>query len=384
MNIPKRQGTYTLNIGQKTIKIDIHPESVRLSKMDLIGTSRTIGGYKYETKYDVKVFDSDNNLIDRESTFDQSEYASFISSHVAKENNVNVNPKDIMDKLYMKIQREFAYIYGCKFGGIVRNKMKFTYYMEVQDPQDIVNYFDSIGIVCKVAPKRKPIRAAMCWAASVYLPLDYNINENKTRNNMKRTIRLRESEFRQMIAESILKTLNIPSDKYNDFEMDRDEAEKLGKEICDSIEAGEYDNELENILQNRPWHVFKFGAQFPYYERIDDAAYERKCLIDKEYALSHGKDTDYPDRNSIFHPDYTEIAMKHRANPNKYDDHDTNYHMWRHKQNMINQRRRDNRWQKSSDSRPLHRKGSLNRAMDESVNRKINRIVSESIRRNLR
>ena len=35
-----------------------------------------------------------------------------------------------------------------------------------------------------------------------------------------------------------------------------------------------------------------------------------------------------------------------------------------HKNDMINQRRRDNRWQKSVDSRPLHRKGSLNRAFD--------------------
>ena len=31
------------------------------------------------------------------------------------------------------------------------------------------------------------------------------------------------------------------------------------------------------------------------------------------------------------------------------------------KNDTINQRRRDNRWQKSADSRPLHRKGSLNR-----------------------
>ena len=31
------------------------------------------------------------------------------------------------------------------------------------------------------------------------------------------------------------------------------------------------------------------------------------------------------------------------------------------KNDAINQRRRDNRWEKSADSRPLHRKGSLNR-----------------------
>lgn len=38
----------------------------------------------------------------------------------------------------------------------------------------------------------------------------------------------------------------------------------------------------------------------------------------------------------------------------------------------------------AADSRPLHRKGSLNRAMDESFKRKINRIVSECLKRNLR
>lgn len=43
------------------------------------------------------------------------------------------------------------------------------------------------------------------------------------------------------------------------------------------------------------------------------------------------------------------------------------------------QKEKDERWQKSADSRPLHRKGSLNRAMDESINR----IVSQTLRKHI-
>lgn len=201
---------------------------------------------------------------------------------------------------------------------------------------------------------------------------------------MKRTVRLKESELKHMIGESVQKVINEMDANSDDL----DEQERIAKEISQSIETGEYDDKLDDILQNKSWKVFNFGAQFPFYEIIDDAAYERKCLIDKEYALSHGKDADYTERNSVFHPNYTEIGMKYKVNPNKYDSHNTDYLMWRHNQNMKermkNQRIKDKRWQKSADSRPLHRKGSLNRAMDESINRKINRIVSESIRRNIR
>ncbi len=198
---------------------------------------------------------------------------------------------------------------------------------------------------------------------------------------MKQTIKLRESELKRMIAESVKRVINEMDANSDDL----DEQKRIAKEICQSIETGEYDDKLDDILQNKSWRVFNLGAQFNFYERIDDAAYERKCLIDKEFALSHGKDADYPDHNSVFHPNYTEIGMKHMANPNKYDSHNTDYLMWRHNQNMKermkNQRIKDKRWQKSADLRPLgNRKGSLNRAMDETINR----IVSECLKRNLR
>jgi hypothetical protein len=210
MNIPKREGKYTLKIGRNTAEIDIHLEAQRMNRLDMIGAGirSRIGGYTYEPKYDVNILDSDGNVIDSISTFEPSEYTSFISSHVAKENNMNVNPKAVMEKLCMKIQREFAYVFQSKFGGIVRNRMKFTYYMEVKDPQDIVNYFDSIGIVCKIAPKKKSVRAGLCWAASVYLPLDFDINSlDESRRLNKRVMRLTESDLRRIVSDAVSKIL---------------------------------------------------------------------------------------------------------------------------------------------------------------------------------
>jgi uncharacterized protein YcgL (UPF0745 family) len=42
------------------------------------------------------------------------------------------------------------------------------------------------------------------------------------------------------------------------------------------------------------------------------------------------------------------------------------------------------KYSRQADTRPLHRKGSLNRAMGESLNRKVNRIVSECLKRHTR
>ena len=223
MNIPKRQGVYTLNLGQKTIKIDIHPDSVRLSKMDLLGSGQTIGGYKNETKYDVKVFDSNNNIINQKSTFDENEYIGFISRLICDENGTPSNPKEIMDKIYMKIQKDLdLWVKKEVFNGIVKGKMKMTFYIDDWDrnmgccyePQKLVDYFDSIGISCKVSPKKKQYRAGSVWVTTLYLPFDYNITENKTRNNMKKILRLTESDLHRIVKESVKRV--IKEEHYND------------------------------------------------------------------------------------------------------------------------------------------------------------------------
>ena len=48
-----------------------------------------------------------------------------------------------------------------------------------------------------------------------------------------------------------------------------------------------------------------------------------------------------------------------------FDDQAENDLEQMHKNDIINQRRRDNRWQKSADSRALNRKNSLNRAFEK-------------------
>lgn len=219
MNIPKREGKYTLKLGRNTAEIDIHLEAQRMNRLDMIGAGirSRIGGYKYDPKYDVNILDSDGNIIDSVSTFDESKYTSFITSHVAKENNMNVNPKVIMEKLYMKIQREFgAWVRKESFNGIVRNKMKMTYYIDnwncdrgcYYDSHELVDYFDSIGLVCKVAPKLKEYRAGSVWVTTVYVPLDFDINsldESRRLNN--RVMRLTESDLREIVSDAVSKIL---------------------------------------------------------------------------------------------------------------------------------------------------------------------------------
>ena len=214
MNIPKKQGVYTLNIGQKTIKIDIHLDSVRLTKMDLLGNRRAMGGYKNETKYDVKVFDSNNNIINQISTFDDSEYVGFISKLIADENGIPSNPNKIMDKIYMKIQKDLGlWVQKADFNGMVKGKMKMTFYIDDWDrnmeccyePQKLVDYFESIGISCKVSPKKKQYRAGFVWVTTVYVPFDYNITENIMN---KKVIKLTESNLHKIIKESVSRILN--------------------------------------------------------------------------------------------------------------------------------------------------------------------------------
>ena len=77
------------------------------------------------------------------------------------------------------------------------------------------------------------------------------------------------------------------------------------------------------------------------------------------------------------HTDY--YAAPHRDSDQMYKD-DAEFNKREHNK----QTAADKRWMNAADSRPLHRKGSLNRAMEESTNKRIDRIVSECIKRNFR
>ena len=216
MNIPKKEGTYRLNLGQNTIKIDIHNEAVRLNKLDKLvsGSKNMFGGYRNEPKYDVKVLDTDGNVIDSKSTFNIEDYESFVSSLVAKENNITANPKEIENKLYLKIQKDFgALVTKSNFNGFVKNNMKMTFYVDnwnadkgyFYDSQELVDFFEKMGLICKVAPKKKEIRASTCWVVSVFVPLDYNLNETR---NMKKVFRITEQELHNIVKDAVKSVLN--------------------------------------------------------------------------------------------------------------------------------------------------------------------------------
>lgn len=238
---------------------------------------------------------------------------------------------------------------------------------------------------------------------------------------MRRTIKLSESELKRMISESVKRTLNEWDEYYQPDEFDMMSAdEQKAHEICDRINNGKYDNILDKILS--------YGGAASYFDLessdyaagwVSDAAFERKCIIDKDFAFKRGwrKYQDYPNTWDDKHPSrssrlerYSDETNKNRFNNvdkdklgDKYwsdkearDLHSKYPSMYNKKgelrggpfgkraEDIIDMAQKAVYGTDQADKRPLHRKGSLNRAMDESVNRKINRIVSESIKRNLR
>jgi hypothetical protein len=101
-----------------------------------------------------------------------------------------------------------------KFNGIVKNKIKYTFYVDdwnpkiggIYDPNEIATYFEKLGAVCKIAEKKKNVRAGQCWVAAIYLPLDFSLNESK--NMRKQIIRLTESDLHRIIKESVKKIIS--------------------------------------------------------------------------------------------------------------------------------------------------------------------------------
>ena len=147
---------------------------------------------------------------------------------------------------------------------------------------------------------------------------------------MKQTIKLKESELKQMIAESVRRILK---------------------------ESGEYYTVRPN--------------SFAKDDRLAAKGYV------KNSANMPNPDYDDVSPYSDYRGDY--YAAGERDSEKMFNDNEK-----LSKKEKISQKAADRRWQKAADSRPLHRKGSLNRAMEESMNRKIGRIVSECIRRNIR
>ena len=215
MNIPKRNGHYEIKTGSNTIVVDIETVGVRMSKLDKIeaGDRSRIGGYKYVPKYNVKVLDANGNVIDSlpdYNSYDENEYVNFISSFIGKEVGASVSPDKLRQDLVFKFQQDTGmYVMDSKFNGIVKNKIKFTFYVDDwhpdrggrYDPSEISAYFEKLGAVCKIAEKKKNVRAGQCWVASVYLPVDFRLDESKKAS--KRLIRLTENDLHRIVKEVV-------------------------------------------------------------------------------------------------------------------------------------------------------------------------------------
>jgi hypothetical protein len=221
MNIPKKEGKYTLNVNGKTIDIVIRYISEKMNRGEMIGMGIVshIAHYKTVPEYLVKITNSNGDILDKLTTSDEYKYQEFLSSFISKENGATVNPEKISQELGWKFEKDAdAIVVNSKFNGIVKNSIKITFYFELRDIYDVeeamkkvVPYFENLGIKCKMAPKKKRIRSWNCFVASLYLPLDYNLNENKqykrNTNMNKKLIRLTESDLHRIVKESVKKIL---------------------------------------------------------------------------------------------------------------------------------------------------------------------------------
>ena len=181
---------------------------------------------------------------------------------------------------------------------------------------------------------------------------------------MKRTIRLTESEFRNMISESVkrvLKENNIPNpmggpedriNPYPEYAQDFDDEEPM----------------LPIPNKQRLHTLDRTTDAFGDWQKGDHAYYDDGEV----YPSAEWSDTDMYGKPAHY-SQWTKDADEELEKMQKQLFKDSLDKQWKNTKDI-------EKYTKQADSRPLHRKGSLNRAMGEAINR----IVSETIRKNFR
>jgi hypothetical protein len=135
-----------------------------------------------------------------------------------------------------------------KFNGIVKNKIKITYCVESfrADPNTIKGYFEKIGGECKVADKLKKVRASQCYVVTVFLPLNFKLDESRRMN--KKLIRLTESDLHRIIKESAKKVISEISWQKSDSAVGKSEYFDWSSDVLKDIK--EIRDYLENYASN--------------------------------------------------------------------------------------------------------------------------------------
>ena len=179
-------------------------------------------------------------------------------------------------------------------------------------------------------------------------------------------------------------------DDYDDYEnyddMQFAYAQQKSSELIDDINNGLYDDKLDKLIDT-DWVFSELGIDpniaWDYVMNIVDSAHDRKCVIDKNYALKYGKDSSCPSKHSEAHPSMSSY-LSGKGNLNRYnfprynlknDDEwgggDTLYKKYpsifkkdgTFRKNSIKALNKELFGTDQYDKRPLHRKGSWNREL---------------------
>ena len=197
----------------------------------------------------------------------------------------------------------------------------------------------------------------------------------------KQVIRITENELKRIVNESVQTILREYVD--SDYEYDGfDHSNAIAEKVINDIYDGLYDDKLDNFMDS-DW-IFSnlnidMGEGWKAMQMIKDAATDRKCLIDKDFAFKNGMDSSHV-QNRFPSKDWAVTS----GNQNRYNlTRDGNTHLddniWREHERSDAFGKFPNTFTKKGDvrknanpnkdlygtdqfdKRPLHRKNSANR-----------------------
>ena len=176
------------------------------------------------------------------------------------------------------------------------------------------------------------------------IPLNENKQYNKNRN-MKQTIKLSESELKRVIVESVKRVINEVWDIDDNGVIDYDEFGRAkNRSYADVRGLGRgLASDTKKLLRNTPHRDFRAETNY-------------------QYKLNEPNGREFSDDSGEWlRPSDWFVRGADGWNDDEFNDYDKQIG----NKHGTNTSAADRRWEKAADSRPLHRKGSLNRAMDE-------------------
>ena len=221
---------------------------------------------------------------------------------------------------------------------------------------------------------------------------------------MKNRIKLTESQLNKVIRESVKKVLKetrfdyIDLDPYEYDEMIENDYRSRAERAYHDIRNGDYDDIVPQWASGKRDAYddldldIDLGA-----EDLQDAINDRHYAIDKSAALKYGKNpSDYPSAKKWSETNYPKngnLNIKNRKNASdvlsdeywkdkemrdfgeKFPHTATKKGKIRNFDKLASNLQKDLYGTDQADKRPLHRKGSLNRALDESIRRAIRKAL---------